>query len=77
MLVSCGDDKTLKLWNIAEKKFLTTIQAHKNWVRTCAFSPDSRTVISGSDDTSIKFWDAETGTELAKITDHTGMINKV
>lgn len=34
-------------------------------------------MISGSDDTSIKFWDAETGTELAKITDHTGMINKV
>ena len=32
LLLSSSDDKTLKLWNVSEKKFIQTIPAHKNWV---------------------------------------------
>ena len=32
--------------------------AHSNWVTSVAFSPDGKTIVSGSDDATIKVWDA-------------------
>jgi WD40 repeat protein len=34
--------------------------AHSDWVMSVAFSPDGSTIISGSNDQSIKVWDAGT-----------------
>ena len=32
--------------------------AHSDWVRSVAFSPDGKTIVSGSDDKTLKVWDA-------------------
>ena len=32
--------------------------AHSGWVRSVAFSPDGKTIVSGSDDKTLKVWDA-------------------
>ena len=32
--------------------------AHSDWIRSVAFSPDGKTIVSGSDDKIIKVWDA-------------------
>ena len=32
--------------------------AHSDWVRSVAFSPDGKTIVSGADDKTIKVWDA-------------------
>ena len=32
--------------------------AHSNWVRSVAFSPDGKTIVSGSSDKTLKVWDA-------------------
>jgi len=34
--------------------------AHSGWVRSVAFSPDGSTIVSGSNDKTIKVWDAGT-----------------
>ena len=34
--------------------------AHSGYVRSVAFSPDGATIVSGSDDKTIKVWDAGT-----------------
>jgi WD40 repeat protein len=42
-----------------------------------AFSPDGKTLTSGSYDTTIKLWDVETGKEQATLQGHTGPVYAV
>ncbi|TDL18729.1 tricorn protease domain 2-containing protein [Rickenella mellea] len=36
-------------------------EGHTDWVTSVAFSQDGRCIVSGSDDTTIRVWDVETG----------------
>ncbi|KAJ5647182.1 hypothetical protein N7490_003554 [Penicillium lividum] len=56
---------------------LQTLEGHSGWVRSVAFSPDSQTVASGSDDNTIKLWDAKTGKELQTLEGHSGWVQSV
>jgi WD40 repeat protein len=38
-----------------------TLQGHTTSVTACAWSPDGTRIVSGSDDNSLKVWDAATG----------------
>jgi len=58
-LLSGSDDKTIKIYQTATAKHLSTIAAHNNWIRAAEFSPDSRLIVSGGDDKTFKLWDSE------------------
>ena len=40
------------------------IDAHKNWIRCVAYSPDGKRIGTCSDDHIISIWDAENGERL-------------
>jgi WD40 repeat protein len=42
-----------------------TLKGHTGQVNSVAFSPDGRTLASGSSDQAIKLWDVQTGKEKA------------
>jgi WD40 repeat protein len=42
-----------------------------------AFSPDGRLVATGSDDHTVRVWDARTGRELRRYTGHTDTVTGV
>ncbi|HEY9602330.1 MAG TPA: WD40 repeat domain-containing serine/threonine-protein kinase [Allocoleopsis sp.] len=45
---------------------------------TCvAFSPDGQLVVGGSEDYTIKIWEASTGSEIHKITAHSNFVNSI
>ena len=41
-----------------------TLSGHSGDVNACSFSPDGGSVLSGSDDKTLKIWDAATGARL-------------
>lgn len=47
-----------------------TLTGHTGAVTSCAFSPDSRLIVSGDTDGTLKVWDADTGVELHTLRGH-------
>jgi len=68
-------DQTVKIWDAASGAELMTLRGHRNRVRTVAFSPDDKRIISSSQDNTIKVWDSATGAELMTLViDHPSSI---
>jgi WD40 repeat protein len=53
----------------------TTLKGHALKVSSVAITTDNNTVISGSEDNTIKIWDAKTGQLKRTLTGHTGVVN--
>ena len=51
-------------------KALQTLTGHTDAVWSVAFSPDGQRIVSGSDDKTVKIWDANNGKELKTLTGH-------
>ena len=49
-IVSCGYDKTIKIWNIENGGEIKTFNGHKDIVQSVSYSPDQKFIISGSKD---------------------------
>jgi WD40 repeat protein len=55
-------------------KPVATYQGHVDAAHAVAFSPDGKLLASGSDDKSIKLWEAEGGKEQATLAGHTAAV---
>jgi platelet-activating factor acetylhydrolase IB subunit alpha len=53
-LVSVGDDKLLKIWDLKTGRCLKTIEAHEHFV-TCVRS-SAGVLVTGSVDQTVKVW---------------------
>jgi WD40 repeat protein len=57
-------DGTARIWNAETGVSLHILVGHEAGVRSAAFSPDGRHVLTGSSDGTARIWDATTGTPL-------------
>jgi tetratricopeptide (TPR) repeat protein len=70
-------DRTVKIWNTVNGTELMTLRGHESLVRSVAFSPDGRRIVSGSSDETLKVWDAENGDELITLRAHSAGVYSV
>jgi dipeptidyl aminopeptidase/acylaminoacyl peptidase len=76
-LFSVGRDSVAKVWNVASRTRLMTLQGHEHPIRSVAVSADGAWVASAGEETRVMLWNAATG-KLARILGgHSSFVNAV
>ena len=76
-LVSVGEDRTFRLWDVNTGDCLQAWQGHQNWITSVCFSPDGTLIASGSFDNSVKLWNSQTGEVVNTLYGHTDRVSAV
>jgi WD40 repeat protein len=86
-LASGGEDITIRLWDMLSRKEKTSLprmaldppvrEGHTRQINSVAFSPDGKTLASGSEDHSIKLWNVSIGKEKATLKGHAQFVTSV
>jgi WD40 repeat protein len=63
--------------NIYEGRERNRLLGHDSGVRSVSISNDSKTIVSGSEDNTIKVWNRETGELIRTLTGHNNYVNSV
>ncbi len=72
-----GKKTTIYLWNINSKELIHTFSGHDLRVNTLAFSPDGKTLASGSNDATVRLWDVGSGKQLQVLEGHSSNVGTV
>ncbi|CAL6006892.1 Pentapeptide_repeats-containing protein [Hexamita inflata] len=73
-IVSGGNDKTIKIWDVQSGQLLKTIFNHSDSVYQVKYSANDQIIASASVDQTIKLWNASTYELKCTLTGHTSSI---
>lgn len=75
--MTCGSDKTIKLWNPKKQLLLQTYSGHGFEVMDADCSCDSSQIVSGSQDKTVIVWDVSSGHPIRRYRAHIAAVNSV
>ena len=67
LLATGSWDGTVRLWDVATREAIGTLNAHDSWVLSVSFSPDGALLATGSWDETVKLWDVVTRSSIATL----------
>lgn len=63
-LLAVGYRQEFALWDVQTKTMIHTFTGHSEYINEIVFSPDGQTIATGSNDSTIKLWNLQTGCEI-------------
>jgi hypothetical protein len=69
-LAACGADRTIRVYDVAQRREVKRIEAHADWVMAIAWSPDGTLLASAGRDKAAKLIDAASGNVLVTYPGH-------
>ena len=76
LLATASMDKTIKIWNFNDSSRIT-LRGHTDWVNAVRVDSASRTVLSASDDCTVKLWDLDSKLCVKTFEGHVGQVQQV
>ena len=76
-LVSCSNDKTIRIWDVHSTECIQILRGHTDGVRSVCISNDGYQIISGSEDMTVRLWDLQTGSPIRILRGHENWITCV
>lgn len=70
-LISCSDDKTIRVWDSRTGARINVFYGHRREVTSIDISPDNMFIVSGSFDKTVRIWDFATGSVISTLKGHT------
>jgi WD40 repeat protein len=70
-------ENTIRLWDVASGRQLLQLPGHTAFVRSIAYSPDAKMLVSGSDDGTIRVWELASYKEIFKFHDFANPVSCV
>ncbi|MHC5613140.1 MAG: protein kinase domain-containing protein [Nostoc sp.] len=74
-IASSGDERTIKLWNLATGKQISSLNGYSQQVNVVVISPDGKTLVSGSNDNTIKIWNLATRKLIRTLDGHSDSVH--
>ncbi|WP_213456637.1 NB-ARC domain-containing protein [Rhizomonospora bruguierae] len=75
--VTCGEDGTVRMWDLAARQHIRSYRGHTGWVFATAISGDGEIIASGGDDGMVRLWRRHTGEPIAVLVAHTRRIRSL
>jgi len=78
-LLSCSDDRTVRLWDLPSDSSTNTFLGHQDYVRSGAFMPgqSANLIVSGSYDQTVRLWDSRAGGKAVMVFKHAAAVESV
>jgi WD40 repeat protein len=67
LAATCGDDRRVRVWDLATRTPRLTLTGHTDLIWRCRFSPDGTRLLSTSNDGTAKVWDPITGALITSV----------
>ncbi|KAI0552909.1 hypothetical protein F4679DRAFT_28866 [Xylaria curta] len=67
-LVTGGQDKLIRVWDIANRTIRNIFAGHDEEICSIDFARDGRIIASGSDDGTVRLWDIESSSDILTLT---------
>jgi len=72
-----GDQRVVRVYDVGRGRWGETLSGHEGPIRSIAFSPDGRTLATGSTDKTVRLWSSLSAQELLKLEGHLGAVTSV
>ena len=74
LLASAGDDRTVRVWDVRQRKQLSCLVGHADWVSAVTFLGDNATLASAGADRTILVWEVTNGKAKRRLAGHTDIV---